>query len=209
MILNFYLVACGRALMPPLLALPHCVPGPWPARFATCSVRIVVTVSFNSNRYYIESFYPISSTSRFRGSALFWRTSCTCHVFPIHSWQIVITRARKIVQKREKWLRILTPPSAWMLCRSFGQTGFSLLSKENKFLPLIYIDKNITVFVSLRIDFFWRCGNSSSSLTYWPIHIQSNPIQASFYCISSSCFREPMNFVHMQSSSSAVIVDSI
>lgn len=187
---DFLLVACGRAL--------------WPARFATCSVRIVVTVNSTQTGIISNLFIQSRVLPVFEGPH--------CSDVPrvhVNSWKIVITRVRKIVQKREKWLRILTPPSAWMLCRSFGQTGFSLLSKENKFLPLIYIDKNITVFVSLRIDFFWRCGNSSSSLMYWPIHIQSNPIQASFYCISSSCFREPMNFVHMQSSSSAVIVGSI
>lgn len=50
-----------------------------------------------------------------------------------HSCAQNSSKAREVTE-------ILTPPSAWILCRSFGQTGFSLLSKEKNSYRL-FIDK--------------------------------------------------------------------
>lgn len=70
----------------------------------------------------------------------------------------MITRAQKRVQTREKWSRILTPPLAWMFCRSFGQSGFSLLSKvkqEKKTFRDRQIDLNIFFSQNLTENIFF------------------------------------------------------
>ena len=138
--------------------------------------------------------------------------SCVFHSFMAnrdHSCAQNSSKAREVTE-------ILTPPSAWILCRSFGQTGFSLLSKEKNSYRL-FIDKtdnsskkpkyNSLCFVKNRFFFDVVAIHQFIDVVTDSHSVESDTSQLLLHF--EFLFPWADEFARMQSSSSAVIVGSI